>query len=376
VAFTVLYDGWSLVYQPNSPAALHLLALIAKCPDEVRPLVALPASPPAWFPGRANAQVFPTANTLRARLVWEQRSLPDLVRKSKARWLHLTSLNPPLFGLPISVVSPAGYEADLMSNRSPEPPAGFIGRVRQAVSQGGMSRLRGFLWPADLPETNLAGPVLRLPPCVPDEFYREIGAESEPKGNSNGHGRHSRNVFGGDIPDGYVLYHGPGDLRALKYLLGAWSWAAGPIGEDYPLAVLGLDGNARSRLAGLAADYGLADTIHIIPEVSPEEIAGIYQNCSALIHLAPVSPWGSSIRFAMASGKPIVAAEEPMAAAMVGPAGYLVKPEDARAADAALITIIIEESVAESLSKAAHQRALAWRVNPFGEELLQAYESM
>jgi hypothetical protein len=43
----ILYDGWSLAYSPDSPAALHLLTLLAANPPEARPLVALPAPAPA-----------------------------------------------------------------------------------------------------------------------------------------------------------------------------------------------------------------------------------------------------------------------------------------------------------------------------------------
>ena len=38
----VLYDGWSLAFAPNSPQALHLLALLAHLPPEVQPRVTVP----------------------------------------------------------------------------------------------------------------------------------------------------------------------------------------------------------------------------------------------------------------------------------------------------------------------------------------------
>jgi len=38
----ILYDGWSLLYEPNAPAALHLLALLASLPSEVEAHLALP----------------------------------------------------------------------------------------------------------------------------------------------------------------------------------------------------------------------------------------------------------------------------------------------------------------------------------------------
>ena len=37
----VLYDGWTLVRQPNHPAALHLLALLENLPADVQANLAL-----------------------------------------------------------------------------------------------------------------------------------------------------------------------------------------------------------------------------------------------------------------------------------------------------------------------------------------------
>jgi glycosyltransferase involved in cell wall biosynthesis len=371
----VLYDGWPLIYQPNSPAALHLLALMAG-PEQIEPIVALPDLPPAWFPERASAHVRSTANNPRARLAWEQQVLPGLAAQLSPRLLHLTSSNPPLFGPPRSIVSPAGFGAGQRLSQAPEPPAGFVSRVREALSQGGMSRARGLLWPMDLPEINTSTPILRLPPDVPGVFYDGSGTEKKPGSSSNETKNHFPESCSGDLPSRYVLYHGPGSQRALRGLLNAWSWAAGSIGEEYPLLVLGQDEAVRNRLAGLVLEHELGETVRSIPEVSPEVLPDLYQNCCVLFHPAPVSPWGSSIRFAMASGKPIVANEDPWTVAMVGAAGYLVKPGDGRAAGAALISILVEDSLAQSLSSAAYQRALAWLDSSFNERLLQAYESV
>jgi hypothetical protein len=44
------------------------------------------------------------------------------------------------------------------------------------------------------------------------------------------------------VADGYVLYHKQGGGTALRRLFDIWSWAAGSIGDYYPLVLLGLDG--------------------------------------------------------------------------------------------------------------------------------------
>lgn len=82
------------------------------------------------------------------------------------------------------------------------------------------------------------------------------------------------------------------------------------------------------------------------------------------------------MRQALASGRPVVAAESQLAGAMVGPGAYLIPIEDLRQLGAALITSIIEEEVAESLSGAALQQANSWQSHTFGVELTAAYRSI
>jgi hypothetical protein len=105
----VLYDGWPLIDQPNSPAALHLLAILARLPEAVQPVVALPDTPPAWL-GQTPVHVQRIANTPYARLRWEQRVLPRLARQIGAALLHLTSTRVPLLDPAISVVSPCEFD--------------------------------------------------------------------------------------------------------------------------------------------------------------------------------------------------------------------------------------------------------------------------
>jgi glycosyltransferase involved in cell wall biosynthesis len=184
-----------------------------------------------------------------------------------------------------------------------------------------------------------------------------------------------------ELPETYILYHGPHTSGALRRLLDAWSWAAGSIGEYYPLLLIGLDEAGQRRLFALADELRLSQTIRALPGLPVEAIARLYQGCSALFHPAPVSPWGSAIRAALVCAKPVVALETTLANAVVGPAAYLVQagePERAasRALGAALITVIVEEEVSENLSTAARQRAAAWQSSNFGRDLLAAYQSL
>ncbi len=353
----ILYDGWPLLREPADPAALHLLALLANLPASVQATVALPAAPPPWLPANLALHSHQAADTPGARLAWEQRTLPNLARKLQADLLHLTSAHPALIGQPRCAVSPSGYTEDGKAS------GGLIDRLRIALAQGGMARLRGLLWPDDLPGPEHPSPVHLLPAVVhPDFALPSLSAASR--------------LADRELPENYILYHGPYRTRELVRLLNAWSWPAGPIGELYPLVLLGAPSEAREYLMSTISRQHLDGTVIVLPDIAPDQIPAVYRGCSALFHPAPISPWGGAVRHALACGKPVVAAASERSDALVGPAAYLVPGDDTRALGAALITIVVETDVAASLSQAATDRAAGWQSEAFGERLLAVYRAI
>jgi glycosyltransferase involved in cell wall biosynthesis len=163
-------------------------------------------------------------------------------------------------------------------------------------------------------------------------------------------------------------------------MLDAWSWAAGSIGEYYPLLVAGLDGPARRELDGLLVKATLPRTVRGLPVLPLHALAALYRGCHVLFHPSRISPWGNPLRMAQACAKPVVCLETPLADALVGPAGYLIPAGDAdqigRAFGAALITVVVEEELAASLSQAARERAAAWSSRGFTHSLGDAYQAL
>lgn len=370
VAMKILYDGWSLVNQPNSPAALHLLTLLAAHPADFAAWVGLPGEPFHTLPASVETLQQPTPDTDWGRLRWQQRLLPALAARVGAGSVHLAGSSPALFGSTGAWVSPAGFANDDLP--TPGPRLGFAGRLQKAFSQGGLARATALLWPDDLPVSQAEAPVYQLPPVVHPVFQ----AAKLPPGLA-------RTAAGAELqalnlPETYLLYHGPDDEPGLRRLLDAWSWAAGSIGAYYPLMLVGLDRPAQDRLAALLAEYQLTGTARPLPPLPLPALAAIYLGCSALIHLAQVSPWGDPARLALACGKPVVGLESERAAALIGPAGFLIPthqpyPAICRALGAALITVAVEESLAEALSQAAQARAAPWQFDSFAHRLRECY---
>lgn len=366
--FTILYDGWPLVRQPNSPAALHLAELLALVPGEVRAIVVLPDRPLDPLPAQIETQILAVPDSPSTRLKWEQRILPGLARELGAQGVHLTSGHPALFASTSSILSPTGFAANPLESDDYGRRRGLASRLREALGQGGRVRAGGILWPNDLPAPRSDVPLVPLPPVVHPAF---TGGDSGSRDD----------ISGLEMPETYLLYHGPHTRRDLQRLLSAWIWAAGAIGEYYPLLLVGMGEAGRDSLKPLLDLYQLGETVRPLPELPLSGLVELYQNCSALFHPAPVNPWGSPVRMALACGKPVVALESPLADALVGPAAYLVpggKPEAdrSRALGAALLTVIVEENIANALSEAARQRAAGWRSADFPTKLLAAYQQI
>ncbi|HJS28981.1 MAG TPA: glycosyltransferase [Anaerolineales bacterium] len=350
----VLYDGWPLIYNPLSPSALHLWDILQRLPEEVDAILALPEEPPAWF-GQSSAlemRIIPQMDTPGGRLRWEQRILPQTAVEAEADVLHLTHNHPPLLSRAPAAVSPTGAEARGANH-------GLSGRLRTSLGNGGMARGIGLLWPSDLPRPGHDVNTYLLPPIASPESGDSTPGGASPDESLN-------------LPERFILYHGSFEWDELHTLFDAWSWGAGPLGEDVPLLLLGASREAPD-LSSLAERYQFGDAMRILPPLTPPAVAALYRRASALIQPGPEAPWGGSIRRALAFSLPIVTTDHPANSAIVGPAAFAIPAGDSRKLGASLITMIVEEEVALRLSEAGRSRASGWNSRGYRSRLGEVY---
>lgn len=357
----VMFDGWPLAREVNSPAALHLLELLGHAAEFCRPYLALPqeVDPMPPLPGNVTLLVDDQDSGARARLGWEQRRLAHLAGQAGAQLLHLTSPAAALTGrLPVAV-SPAGWDYRQRRQRS-----SLVARLREALALGGMSRASAIFWPQGLPQPDLPGPVVPLPAVVAPDFNPVDPPDQ-------------RLLAPLDLPQTYLLYHGPQDDHTIERLLAIWSWAARSIGELFPLVLLGFVApDRRDALEARAAHHGLQQYLQLLPAVPAPAVASLYRASSGVLHLGPVSGWGGPVRYALACGKPLVADRDEVGDALVGPAGYLFEDQQARKMGAALLSVVVNEDVAANLRAAALQQASSWQMGSFGQRLESAYRDI
>jgi hypothetical protein len=352
----VLYDGWPLCREPDGSAALHLLAILARLPRQIQPHLLCPETPPPWVPELVQTHLVPTP--VASRLQWEQRRLPQWQQHLAVHLLHLTTETASLLNGKRTVISPT-------SEFTPPGRAAHSGwgsRLRGALAAGGSARAQAIFWPEDLarPPNRAA---LLLPPIVHPDFTAD-----EWTGDLQ--------IPGVDFPDTYVLYHGPGDEVTLRRTLEAWTWAAGPVGQDFPLVMLGLDAEAQRLAETVSQALNIRDTILPLPALPPGWVAPLYRRAHVIFHPASVSVWGGAIRHALACGKPVVAVETAWASAIVGPAAILVEPGDTRRLGASVIGVIVKEELSARLQEAALEQSQSWRDELWGEKLAMAYAQL
>lgn len=350
----VLYDGWPLAAAPESPAAVHLLEILENLPEGIQPLLALPDAPPDDLPTGLEILVAHSPLTPTGRQRWVQRVLARLKQEAGAAILHTTqNAGPLLSGGPL-VASPSGF------GREERQPEGLRARLGAALAAGGLSRAAAVLWPNDQTPPAHLGATRQTPSATLRAYH--------PPQNGG------RTPF--DLPPDYILAQVPATPTVLNQVLSAWSWAAGPIGEEAPLVLLGLDAYGRAYAETILESEGLQNSVRLLPAARPADAAAVYRGCTALFHPAAPGSWGSPVRRALACGKPVVSSNRPDVAELVGPAGFLIEENDARHLGGGVIAVIVKDAVRKELQEKATARSAAWEPAAFTAALAHVYSSV
>ncbi len=339
----LLYDGWPLIHAKNSAAAIHLRTLLQMKPASVQASLALPGAGDHEI---ADASIELLVKEQQDLGKWQQRSLPKLAQSVGAEIIHSTISGASLFGRHKSLISPTAFQANAEGSS----------RLLSALGQGGLSRAE-ILLPQDIAAGNLSGHPNFLPPIIHPDFFGgagEINPELE-------------------VPDTYLLFHGPDTEKSIDNLLEAWAWAAASIGEVFPLVMLGLTDERKIRMEEKLKSNHLDEHILLMPELVWSDLVNIYKGSSAVIIADGEMSWGSPARLALASGKSMVGFKNEENDSLLGQAAYLIEKGDLRSFGAAMITIVVDESVWEKMEDVAKDLSAKWDAEAFSNQLEKIY---
>jgi glycosyltransferase involved in cell wall biosynthesis len=184
-----------------------------------------------------------------------------------------------------------------------------------------------------------------------------------------------------DLPEAYVLYLGGFDARKnIEMLLQVYTWAQDVLGEGYPLVIAG---SLPDRHNGffqdprvIAKQIEVDNVVHCIGRVAEEDKVALYQQARAFLYPTLYEGFGLPALEALACGVPVVGSNASSVPEIVGDAGILVDPQDARAMAGALIAVCTEDPLHDELSERALKQAAQFSWERCARETVEAYESV
>jgi glycosyltransferase involved in cell wall biosynthesis len=183
------------------------------------------------------------------------------------------------------------------------------------------------------------------------------------------------------LPDSYVLYLGGFDIRKnVRTLLKAYTYVQTGAEGYYPLVLAGrlptkktprLD-DPRPWIEAMA----LGEAVQTIGEVDEADRAALYRMASAFVFPSRYEGFGLPVLEAMACGTPVIAANVSSIPEIVGDAGFLVDPDDARRMGGSILATLLQENVASENRAKGLARAKTFSWNKVAEETLAVYREV
>lgn len=287
------------------------------------------------------------------RLLLSQYTLPKLRRRGKADLAHYTSTVGSLLYAPETVVT----VHDLSFFRHPE----WFRRERAwyyrwatvlsvrparrviADSEATSLDLQAFL---DIPESRID-----VVPLGVDEWLAPADL---------GEIARARQEYG--LPERYFLYLGTLEPRKnLPALVRAWSSVAEHLPQDLVLA--GRWGWHAKALRGAVAASPHRSRIHFPGFIASEDLAAVLSGADGFVWPSLWEGFGLPPLEAMACGTPVVTSSTSSLPEVVGEAAILVSPEDEEAIAHALVRLVTDHALCQSLREAGLARAsqFTWR---------------
>jgi glycosyltransferase involved in cell wall biosynthesis len=184
-----------------------------------------------------------------------------------------------------------------------------------------------------------------------------------------------------DLPEDYVLYLGGFDARKnIEAALQTYTWAQDALGENYPLVIAGQLPDRHDAFFHdprvMAKQLEVEGVVHCIGPVAEEDKVALYQHARAFLYPSIYEGFGLPALEALACGVPVVGSNAASIPEIVGAAGMLVDPHDARAMAGALIAVCTDEALHDDLRERALAQAAKFSWEKCARETVAAYEDV
>jgi glycosyltransferase involved in cell wall biosynthesis len=370
----VALNGW-FWSQPNTGSGQYirrLTAALRKVQPDLRLTLIVPAhaADPDGVPEGVEVLRADGRKGRVGKVLFEQRGVPAAAARSGADLLHVPYWAPPLSS-PVPLITSI---LDVIPLALPEYAAGFPNRLYtslvtaaargaahvltlSAAAKADILKHIGGIAPDAITATHLA---------VDDAYHPRLGRENDAAVRAKY-----------DLPDQFVFYMGGFDRRKnVQALMQAYTYLQKAEGDRVPLVIAGREPQWGTSvfpdLRAYAQEVGIADNVRWLGYVEEAEKPSLYRLASVTAYPSLYEGFGLPVLEAMACGTPVIALDIPVMAEVAGDGAYLVK--DARAMGGALIALLIQEPLRETMINQGLARATAFSWRKTARETLAVYE--
>jgi glycosyltransferase involved in cell wall biosynthesis len=135
----------------------------------------------------------------------------------------------------------------------------------------------------------------------------------------------------------------------------------------------GVDRGVGDALCAIAAEADEPDAVVLLGPVSEERLHLLYRAAAAFVYPSLYEGFGLPILEAMAAGTPVIAARAASIPEVLGDAGLLLDPLDARAWAEAIVSVMNDERMRERMRAAGRARAATFTWERTARETLAVY---
>ena len=168
-----------------------------------------------------------------------------------------------------------------------------------------------------------------------------------------------------NLPEGYVLYLGGFDPRKnIETLLQVFTWCGETIGHEYILVINGTaetkittTAGASTTLGQLIQDLDVVDVVRPIGRVADEDKSAVLALARCFLFASTYEGFGLPPLEAMACGVPVVGSNASSLPEVVGSAGMLIEPLNARRMAGSVIAVCTDDDLHDRLAQRALLRA-------------------
>ena len=183
------------------------------------------------------------------------------------------------------------------------------------------------------------------------------------------------------LPESYVLYLGGFDIRKnVSGLLHAYSFVGPAIGDEYPLVLAGRFPPTVSRrfpdIRGLMQELALGGWVKMTGFVDEADKLAIYRGAAVVVQVSTYEGFGLTALEAMACGKPVVVSDRSSLPEVVGPAGFVLDPDDHRGIAGAIIACAIQDGLREELRELGLAQAARFSWSLTANRTLEVYRQV